>query len=166
MSDVTTDMNEAAAQLLVKAWQGEVYGVDVYSALANARTDPLEAVKLRTVVALEVTMRHQLAETLDELGIPKDLGDIMEVAQRETEEQRHASWPDLMKWIGADAQVALDDYLPLDDMSQGWDPDDRAVALEVIAHERAIISFCTKELAGEIDSLAEVEALSRSTPAE
>lgn len=166
MSDVTTEIDEAAAQLLVKAWQGEVYGVDVYSALADARTNPLEAVKLRTVVALEVTMRHQLAETLDKLGISQDLGDIMAVAERETEEQRHTPWPDLMEWIGADAQVALNDYLPLDEMSVGWDPDDRAVALEVIAHERAIISFCTKELAGEFDSLAEVEALSRSTPAE
>jgi len=166
MSDVTTEISEGAAQLLVKAWQGEVYGVDVYSALADARTVPLEAVKLRTVVALEVTMRHQLTEMLDSLGIPQDLGDVMEVAERETEEQRHSPWPDLMKWIGDDAQVALNDYLPLDDMSVDWDADDRAVALEVIAHEKAIISFCTKELAGEIDSLAEVEALSHSTPAE
>ena len=163
---MTTEINEAATQLLVKAWQGEVYGVDVYSALADSRTVALEAVKLRTVVALEVTMRHQLAEMLDSLGIPKDLGDITEVAERETEEQRHSPWLDLMEWIGADAQVALADYLPLEEMSANWDPDDRAVALEVIAHERAIISFCTKELAGEIDSLAEVEALSRSTPAE
>ena len=163
---MTTEINEAAAQLLVKAWQGEVYGVDVYSALADARTDPREAVKLRTVVALEVTMRHQLAVTLDSLGIPQDLGDIMEVADRETAEQLHSSWPDLMMWIGADAQAALDDYLPLDEMSAGWDAEVRAVALEVIAHERAIISFCTKELAGAIDSLAEVEALSRATPAE
>jgi len=159
---VTPTVSAATAKLVLKAWQGERYGVQVYSGLAETREVPEHARKLTALVQLERLMLARLDVLLEELGISADLGGIEVEGARDIEAQSATPWNALLRWISADAALALDDYLRLDQMSVTWAASQREVALAVIQHERAIINFCTKELAGEIDALREVEQLTQT----
>ncbi|HVQ89338.1 MAG TPA: hypothetical protein VMT88_14265 [Actinomycetes bacterium] len=156
---MTNGAGDELEALILKAWQGEVYGVLVYDGLARARDDSIERTKLGELVELEVQMRDKLVGLLSQWAVDLDHGDILDVAQLDLERTKNQPWSQLLRWISADAATALDDYLQLDELTNACSDDVRSVADDVIAHERAIISFCVKELAGEIDSLREVRAL-------
>ncbi len=159
MADVTDGDGSDNAAILLRAWQGEVYGVRVYGALAEARANTAERQKLFELVAMEESMRDQLSVVLATLQIPLDIGDdVLEGAERDIVQQRSSTWSELLRWMSADAAIALDEYLPLllADLPPG---SVSQVARRVVDHERAIIAFCTKELAGEIDALHDVRLL-------
>lgn len=158
MADVTTDVSGEFAALVLKAWQGEVYGVEVYGALAERRHSVAEASKLQSLVALEEHLEQRLARLLIDLNIPPDLGEVMTVAEADITSQRSSSWSELMTWLGADAEVALNEYTRMLELAPS-DPFVREVVVDVVAHERALMSFCAAELAGDAESLAEVIAL-------
>ncbi len=158
MADVTDGDGSENEAILLRAWQGEVYGVHVYAALAKARAKTTESQKLFELVTLEESMRDQLSVVLKTLQIPLDIGEVLEGAERDIVQQRSSTWSELLRWMSADAAIALDEYLPLllADLPPG---SVSQVARRVVDHERAIIAFCTKELAGEIDALQDVRLL-------
>ncbi len=158
MADVTVRDGSEDKAILLRAWQGEVYGVRVYAALAESRANTAERQKLLELVAMEESMRDQLSVVLEMLQIPLDIDDVLEGAERDIVQQRSSTWSELLRWMSADAAIALDEYLPLllADLPSG---SVSQVARRVVDHERAIIAFCTKELAGEIDALHDVRLL-------
>jgi hypothetical protein len=158
MADVTVRDGSEDKAILLRAWQGEVYGVHVYASLAKARGNSTESQKLFELVALEESIRDQLSVVLETLKIPLDTGDVLEGAERDIVQQQSSTWSELLRWMSADAAIALDEYLPLlvADLPSGAVSQ---VARRVVDHERAIIAFCTKELAGEIDALQDVRSL-------
>jgi len=159
MADVTVRDGSEFEAILLRAWQGEIYGVHVYGALAESRSNPTESQKLFELVGLEQSMRDQLASVLDALKVPLDIGDVLQVAEHDIAQQRPSTWSELLRWMSADAAIALDEYLPL--LVADLPPGSVAsqVAKRVVEHERAIVAFCTKELAGEIDALQDVRLL-------
>ena len=159
MSDVNPAPTSDFPEQLLRAWQGEVYGIEVYGALAESRTNPAESMKLRELLALEEYMEQQLMGVLERLSIETELGDTMQAADTDIKDQRSATWVALMTWLCHDAEVALGDYQPLRALSTGVDEVTQQVVTQLIDHERALIAFCVKELAGEDDSLADVRAL-------
>lgn len=164
MSDVSpAPATDFRAQLL-QAWQGEVFGIEVYGALAESRTDPTERMKLGELLALEEYMEQELVGVLERLSIEADLGDTMQMADSDISEQRSASWFALMTWLRQDAEAALADYQPMRALSSGVDEACQRVVTQLIAHELALVTFCVKELAGESDSLADVRALLSGDP--
>ena len=70
MADVTVRDGSDFEAILLRAWQGEIYGVHVYGALAESRSNPTESQKLFELVGLEQSMRDQLALVLDALKVP------------------------------------------------------------------------------------------------
>jgi hypothetical protein len=159
MADVTVRDGSDFEAILLLAWQGEIYGVRVYGALAESRGSATESQKLFELVELEQSMRDQLASVLDALNVPRDIGDVLQVAERDIAQQRSSTWSELLRWISADAAIALDEYLPLLDADLPPGSVASQVAERVVDHERAIVAFCTKELAGEIDALQDVRLL-------
>ena len=156
MSDVNPSTTQAFRQLLLQAWQGEVYGVQVFGSLAMRRPDPAEQRKLAVLVMLEQHVLDLLTPLLLRLVIPLDVADVEAQGERDTERQHDAQWTSLLRWISRDASTALGHYERLTALVPEDDQEAAAVAAVVIEHERALISFCTKELAGEDDSLADV----------
>ena len=159
MTHVTANAGDDAKALMLKAWQGEMYGVHVYQALADSRDNRVESAKLSELALLEVRVRGQIAAILDGWGVALDVGDVIGIGKLDVQEQVGATWSDLMQWMAADAATALQEYLPMQEMTVGLGGDVEDVAADVNAHEKAIISFCEWELAGESDSLHDVLSL-------
>jgi hypothetical protein len=159
MSDVNSNRAPSFREMLLQAWQGEVYGIEVYGALAERLRVPVEAAKMRELVVLEEHMERQLADLLERLGIELDLDDTMAVADQDIRDQASSSWHDLLRWLANQASISLGEYQPMVQLLPSGDEETRRVVTDVLAHEQALITFCAKELAGQDDSLAEVRAL-------
>lgn len=159
MSDVIAPEASDLDRMLLKAWQGEVYGVEVYGAFAERRVVPEESAKLRELVALEERMEALLSDVLDRRGIAAELDDVMAVADQDIRDQARSSWLALMEWLERDAAVALGEYEPMLELARSGDEVTAQVVADVVAHERALVSFCAKERVGAPDSLADVRAL-------
>ncbi|MEO8329910.1 MAG: hypothetical protein ABI586_07900 [Candidatus Nanopelagicales bacterium] len=159
MTHVTANVGDDLKALMLKAWQGEMYGVHVYQALADSRDNSVEAAKLSELTLLEMHVRDLLAVVLDGWGVALDVADVVEIGKLDVQEQIGATWSELMQWMAADAATALQDYLPLREVTAGLGGDTEDLAAVVIAHEKAISSFCAKELASESDSLHDVRSL-------
>lgn len=158
MADMTVEYSAEFGALVLQAWQGEVYGVEVYGALAERRSDPGETAKLNVLVELEEHMELRLSHVLVELKIEPDFGDVMANADEDVAAAAAMSWPDLLTWLTTDAETALGDYVRMAERT----PDDielKAVVAGVVAHERALIAFCDAERSGGSDSLSAVRAL-------
>jgi hypothetical protein len=158
MSDMTIQVSADFAALAIKAWQGEVYGVEVFGALAERRSDPQEVAKLLELVELEAHMEQRLAGMLVTLGIEPDFGTAMATAEADISAQARSSWAELLTWLTTDADVALSEYLPMLDLAPE-NPFVRDIVVEVVEHERALLSFCSAEILGAPDSLTAVRAL-------
>ncbi len=57
MTHVTANVGDDVKALMIKAWQGEMYGVHVYQSLADSRHNSVEAAKLSELTLLEVQVR-------------------------------------------------------------------------------------------------------------
>ena len=146
--------------LLQKAWQGEWYGVRVYGELAAARKDPVQTATLLELVVLETYVLGELTVALLGLGIEPELGGIEAEADVDLEAHRDDEWMSLISWLKSDAEVALGHYLPM----PGLVVDDvtlSRLAVLVVEHEKALISFAERTLASDPKALADVRALVR-----
>ncbi len=155
---MTVEVSAEFAALVLQAWQGEVYGVEVYGAIAERRKDHAESAKFNELVELEEHMEQRLSQVLVDLEIEPDFGDVMATAEADVAEVALRPWSELMSWLASDAETALLDYTRMIECAP-LDAAVRAVVVDVVAHERALIWFCQRELGGESDSLADVRAL-------
>src|SRR6185436_1343797 len=94
------------------------------------------------------------------LGVEPDLGSVE--AEAETNLATHSAddWRTLIEWLKSDAEVALRQYLPLPEMCVGDETLSRVASL-VVDHERALITFASRTLAGDSDALGDVRVLVR-----
>ena len=150
--------SEQLVALLQKAWQGEWYGVRVYGELAAQRAKPDETATLLELVVLETYVLGELTIALLGLGVEPDLGGVEAVANADVAARATDDWAALMRWLKSDAEVALSGYLQLPELAAGDDTLSRLAAL-VVDHERALITFASRSLAGESGALADVRAL-------
>jgi hypothetical protein len=148
--------------LLEQAWLGEWYGVQVYGALAEAREDRGEREILRELTALESFVLGEVTVALAALGDEVDPVNVAYEAEADIAAHARDDWHDLLHWIGADAEVALNEYGPLPELT-AHDPDLARLADLVCTHERALISFTKREQAGEEDALSDVRALMQAS---
>jgi hypothetical protein len=99
--------------LLQKAWQGEWYGVRVYSDLAASRSSMAETATLLELVTLETYVLGELTVALLALGVEPDLGDIEAEADADLAAHATDDWRSLVSWLGSDARGALEDVRAL-----------------------------------------------------
>lgn len=132
----------------------------MYSALAGAREEPQQTAGLLELVALEAYVLGELTVALLGLGVDADLGDMEATAAADTRAHAGDAWPDLVAWLKTDAEIALSHYAPMTDLAAGTSLE--GLADLVVSHERALISWAERTLAGAPDALADVRALVRS----
>src|SRR3954469_21061960 len=162
---MTGDKPATMNALLERAWLGEWYGVQVYGALAEAREDRGEREMLRELTALESFVLGEITVALAALGDEVDPVNVAYEAEADIASHSHDEWHDLLGWIRADAEVALNDYALLPELTTN-DPDLAHLADLVCAHERALISFTERAQTGEEDALPDVRALMQSSGGE
>ena len=152
--------SEQLVALLQHAWQGEWYGVRVYSELAAGRADAKETATLLELVVLETYVLGELTVALLGLGVEPEPGPVEAEADADLAAHVGDEWLPLVRWLRSDAEVALGQYLPLPGLAAS-EPELLPLATLVVEHERALISFAERTLAGDADPLAEVRALVR-----
>jgi hypothetical protein len=152
--------SEQLVALLQKAWQGEWYGVRVYGELAAQRSKPDETATLLELVVLETYVLGELTIALLGLGLEPDLGPVEAEADADLAEHSADDWTTLIEWLKSDAEVALEGYLPLPELAAGDDTLARLAAL-VVDHERALVTFANRTLAGESGAMSDIRALVR-----
>lgn len=126
------------AKYLIERFQGEVYGEAVFAAMADADPDPEARYKWRVLEALERETKEYLERAL------RDRGHSVEESQE-------------LRAQGDKLGRSAERSAPADGL---------AIARHVTAHERAILEFADREIAGRTaDSPGPVLALLSSPPA-
>lgn len=151
---------EQLTALLVKAWQGEWYGVRVYGELAASRPEAHETAAMLELVALETYVLGELTVALLGMGVEPEPGPMAELADADLGAHSGDDWTSLLTWLRSDAAGALGQYLPLPGLAAGDVALSQLAAL-VVDHERALVTFAERTLAGRDDALDAVRALVR-----
>ena len=149
---------------LEERFQGEVYGEALFRTMADLCGDPERARKLRVLEQLERETKEFLHPAVREAGWPGE-----ESAERVSEGESlgaqlaKAPWPDLMRGLQKELERFVGEFEHAERLAPSGK---RNLLRHVTAHERALLEFATRELAGGegIDSLEPVIALLRSSP--
>ena len=141
-----THVRDIALATLHEWYRGEVGGEALFLALDVAATDRNQAAKWRTLAALECATKQLLASAIMQLDgqLPASQPDP-DLAPDRVAALAGQSWPELMHWLERIAADALEvmtreaGTLPAELATTGaW----------VLDHERALIDFARRELAG------------------
>jgi hypothetical protein len=152
------------AVYLTERFQGEVYGEAVFAGMADAETDADARYKWRVLEALERETKEFLERALRERGAEAEPSDEARI-QGEKFGRRLASVPRATLMAGFRSEVAK--FVAEYEAAEALAPaDGLAIARHVTAHERAILEFVDRELAGRVtESVEPVLALLASPPA-
>ena len=148
-----------------ECFQGEVYGEALFRTMAELCEVPQRARKFRVLQQLERQTKEFLLPATREAGFAGD-----ESPERISEGEvlgaqlAKVPWQDLMRSF----QMELEGYVREFEQAEGLAPPGKESLLQhVTAHERALLDFATRELAGDAcgNSLEPVIALLRGFPA-
>jgi hypothetical protein len=146
-------------------FQGEVYGEALFRTMADLCKVPARARKLRVLQQLERETKELLLPEVREVGHTGE-----ERAERISEGEAlgaqlaNAPWQDLMRGFQEELERFVHDFERAEVLAP---PGKGGLLRHVTAHERALLEFATRELAGDErdDALAPVIALLRRSRA-
>jgi hypothetical protein len=145
------------------AFHGEVYGEELFATLAANCSDPELGHKMRVLERLEHETKERLRPLAAELGCSTVEDDTARArAKAEGAKLSAMARLDLMRFFKND----LPGYVAVfERMQSAGRPQDAPILAHVTAHERAILSFTERELAGQANaSLEPIVALLHSVP--
>ena len=154
---------------LQRAFQGEVFGLAMYEALAAAQTDPWRRWHWRCLARLEQELLGDLEHLLRRLGAvqPADPGEH-DAGVAEARRLLDKTWTELISEFALDLPELVEEYSEI--ARHPVVVADRGGAGELVArlveHEVAALSYCRAELAGDppLTSIGPVIALLRDPP--
>ena len=138
-----------------RAYQGEVFGVAMYSALAAAQHDPFRRWQWQCLVQLEVETKAATAALLARLG-GNTADNPSEVQAGEAEARRimDLPWSDMIREFAFDLPDLVAEYAAVE-ADAGLHGEGVAVLNRLTRHEVVTLQFCEAELAG--DSASSIE---------
>jgi hypothetical protein len=148
-----------------ECFQGEVYGEALFRTMADLCEVPERARKFRVLQQLERETKEFLLPSVRAAGFAGD-----ESHERISEGEvlgaqlAKLPWQELMRRL----QTELERYVREFEQAEGLAPPGKESFLQqVTAHEKALLDFATRELAGDVrgNSLEPVTALLRGIPA-
>lgn len=161
-------MSAVSPEILARieeAYQGEVFGLAMYAAMADAQTDPVRRWKWQVLTQLEAETKAHMAGLLQRL-----CGDTLEQEQSRQDGLKEARaiiglpWPEMIEAFMADIPGLIDDYADLERQA-ALAGEDAAVLSRLTRHEVVTLEFCKRELAGNgATALAPVLAMLASPP--
>jgi len=128
-------------------FQGEVYGEALFRTMADLCEAPERARKFRVLQQLEREMKELLLPAVRESGGPgeESLARISEGEALGTQLAK-APWQGLMRGFQKELEVFVQEF----EHAEGLAPPGKESLLQhVTAHERALLDFATRELAGD-----------------
>ncbi len=149
-----------------RAFQGEVFGVAMYSSMAEAQTDPFRRWQWHCLLQLEIETKATTAELLEQLG-GNTLEDPHETAKGHDEARRimHMAWADMIREFASDLPELVQEYAEMEAQA-GLSGANGDVLRRLTLHEEATLAFCEAELAGQSGSAIDpVIAMLESPPA-
>ena len=141
-----THVHDIALATLHEWYRGEIGGEALFLALDVAATDRNQGAKWRTLAALECATKDLLASAITQLDgrLPPPQPDP-DLAPERIAALAGKSWPDVMRWLEHIAADALETMAS----EAGTLPAELATTSAwVLDHERALIEFARRELAG------------------
>jgi hypothetical protein len=135
------------------AYQGEVYGEAMYSAIAASMTDPVQAGKWHTLVELETRVKAVMRDVVARLG-----GDTTELESSglrgHADAQKYIGlpWNELMSVFSSELDPVIAEYAALE---KGCPPEDAPALRALTEHEVVAKAFCEREMSGQVDSSIE-----------
>ncbi len=144
---------------LYDAYQGEVTGQAFCEALAETAPNQAASVKWRALAQLEAATKNRLRPFVVAMG-QEASADPKRIEEGEVLAQRYAGmdWATQMESMLPVLRRALAAFEERERESEASEEYGK-VSAALTAHERALLSFVERELAGEPDSLAAVEAI-------
>ena len=145
-------MSAVSPEILARieeAYQGEVFGLAMYAAMADAQTDPVRRWKWQVLTQLEAETKAHMAGLLQRLG-----GDTTEQEQPRLDGLREARaiiglpWLQMIEAFMADLPGLVDEYAGLERQA-ALSGEDAAVLARLTRHEVVTLEFCERELAGD-----------------
>jgi hypothetical protein len=137
-----------ADELWIESYQGEVLGEALFGLMAQRETDPERRAQLEALTLLERATKELAEPVLARRGI--DAGDTdasLATAKEFADALADASWDDFLRQLTPVTAQFLAKYEEL--VALCGDADDRAVAMQYCAHERALASFAHRSLGDE-----------------
>jgi len=138
---------------LVERHDGEVYGEAIFATMAETSADAAQRYKIRVLEALERETKQVIARALEARGVR-----VEESAERwkQGEEFGHklarVPWELFMKGFRPELARFVAEF----ESAEASAPlDDRALARHITDHERALLEFTDRELAGRAADSAE-----------
>lgn len=150
--------SEAYADYIADAYHGEIGGEAVFGAMAEARSNPEEAHKIRVLERLERETKERLEREMVALGRATSPDAEAVEARRSLGAQLGAApWLDLIRAMQPELERFVETFRKAEALAPAGRED---LARHVTAHEQALLDFCVAELAGEGEkSLDSVEKL-------
>ena len=138
-----------------RAYEGEVFGIAMYSAMAAAQHDPFRRWQWQCLVQLEIETRAATAALLARLGTAA-IDDPQQAQAGEAEARRimHLPWPEMIREFASDLPELVTEYAAIE-VDAGLHGEDAAVLHRLTLHEEVTLAFCEAELAG--DSASSIE---------
>jgi hypothetical protein len=146
-------------------FQGEVYGEALFRTMADLCEAPERARKLRVLRQLERETKELLLPAVREVGYPgEESPERISEGEALGAQLAKAPWQDLMRGFQKELELFVREFEHAEGLAP---PGKESLLRHVTAHERALLDFATRELAGDErgDSLEPVIVLLRGSPA-
>jgi hypothetical protein len=146
-------MSDGYPECVLDLYRSEVFGERISLAMLPWAKSADERYKLATVAQLETETKARLRPFLMKHGLPVDEEDVSAQVAELLPLLTAGSWRDFMTGMREDL---LRFVARFEEIERLGPPEDREVLHSMVVHERALISFTERELAGQADSLADV----------
>jgi hypothetical protein len=134
---------------LQDAWQGEVFGMAMYRAIAEQQQDPIRRWQWVALHQLEVETGTAMRQLLLRHGLPvTEFGESKRAGLAEAERIVVLPWQDMMKAFAEDLPATIDDYRALE-RACTFEGRDAATMRFLVDHEVASLEFAQFEMRGE-----------------
>lgn len=147
-------VEERAAELVRKAYAGEVLGAELFGRLVAAEADPRRRRALLAAQLVEEQTRGAVVALAADLAVALDDGEADRDAGRQAAEALAAlSWSDRMAAVAAATGTYRELYTEMVEVLP--DPEHPTV-MALLGHERALNAFAAAEAAGRPDAVTEL----------
>jgi hypothetical protein len=139
------------AEALSECYNGEVYGETLFSTLVGLARNPEERLKWSMLLQLETEAKALLRAPMVASGVSiEERQEDREKGLVRGRERAALPWPQIMQSM---CDGLTGHYVPLyqsfaDDARARGEPDEEAVCLYMVNHEKALVEFTRRELAG------------------
>jgi len=134
-------------------YRSEIFGERITLVLLEYAQDPVQHYKLATLLQLETETKARLRPFLMRLGLSLSEDDVSAELAETTQAIAHGSWREVM----AGMRESVTGYVArFEEIERLGPEEDREMLHSMVVHERSILTFAERELAGAPGSLDDI----------